>query len=80
MIDTYAATTPTAPRALCPFSPTELDVLRRLADGDGRAKIARDVLITKKSLDTAIGRMFRRVDAANVTQLVATALREGWIR
>jgi DNA-binding NarL/FixJ family response regulator len=64
----------------CPFTPSELDVLQRLADGQVRERIARDMLVKVRSLNTSISRMLSRVNAANATHLVAMALRAGWIK
>jgi DNA-binding NarL/FixJ family response regulator len=64
----------------CPFTETELAVLRRMADGVLRKLIAGEMRITKHALDVAVSRMLNRVGASNATHLVAMALRAGWIK
>lgn len=80
MIDTYAATTPAAPRALCPLTPIELAVIRRLAEGDTGKRAMRAVGLSPNSAGNMLSRMFTKTRAENSTNLVAIALRAGWIR
>jgi DNA-binding CsgD family transcriptional regulator len=71
----------TPPRhAACPFTDKELELLRRLADGETRSRIAREMLVKERSLYTSVSRMLARVGASNATHLVAGALRAGWIK
>jgi DNA-binding NarL/FixJ family response regulator len=67
-------------RRPCPFSERQLEVIRRMADGEPRRRIARDFNIKYVSLNTAVLRMSKRVGAADGTALVALALRAGWIK
>lgn len=75
-----AATRPRRDTPLCPLNPVELAVVRHLANGETRPRIARAVDLGEYALDNTITRMFDRVHAVNATNLVAIALRKGWIR
>jgi DNA-binding CsgD family transcriptional regulator len=64
----------------CPLNPIELSIVRHLADGDTRAQTARAVGLQPMSMNTTVSRIFNRVGAVSATNLVAIALRNGWIR
>jgi len=74
------ATTHTQVMARCPLSPIELALVRHLADGDLRRAAARKVGLSPKSIETTISRIFTKTNTVNAPNLVATALRKGWIR
>lgn len=73
-------TTHTQTTARCPLNPIELAIIRGLANGQTRNTIAHNVGLSPKSMPLTVTRIFRRVGAVNAPSLVATALRNGWIR
>jgi DNA-binding CsgD family transcriptional regulator len=81
---TLADHVPNLPRPLsrryCPLRPIELDVLRLYADGydnEGAARILDKPLETIRS---ARKRMLVKTATVNRAQIVAVALRNGWIK
>jgi DNA-binding NarL/FixJ family response regulator len=71
---------PPPPRRRCPLSPIELDVLRQYAEGhdnEGAARVLGRKLATVQSVGK---RMLVKSATANRVQLVAVALRNGWIQ
>lgn len=69
-----------APTTLCPLNPLELQIVRHLADGHTRARIARHLNMSQNSIPATFHRMYAKAGAVNAPHLTAIALRKGWIR
>lgn len=63
----------------CPLNPGELRLLQHIANGDTRDTAARAVGFSPKSMHTVMHRIFTKTHTLNAPNLVATALRQGWI-
>lgn len=64
----------------CPLDDHELAIIRLISRGCGDVKIGRAVGRSERSISHMVSRMMRATDSATRTHLVATALRNGWIR
>lgn len=64
----------------CPLTPIELCIIRHLAAGTPQRVIARELNFSPNSMRTTIARMLERTNSATRSHLVATTLRNGWIR
>lgn len=64
----------------CPLGPIELAIVRSLAQGKTGKSSMREAGLSPNSAGRVLGRMFAKAEAANATNLVAIALRSGWIR
>lgn len=65
---------------VCPFTPHERDILGLIADGWTDHDLARLVHATYDATRSAISRMLAATHTHTRAQLVATALRNGWIK
>jgi DNA-binding NarL/FixJ family response regulator len=60
-------------------SERELEVIRLVSAGASNEEIARDLVISLKTVESHLRRMFDRYAVMNRTELAVLALREGWI-
>lgn len=63
----------------CPLTSSELEIVRRLADGQSAKEIAAVLGRSHFGINANTKIMRRTVDAKNSAALVAMALRRGWI-
>lgn len=54
----------------------DLDIVRRLSEGEKAGEIALDVGLTERGIEEVIVRLRAKHEAKNTTHLVATALRK----
>ncbi len=57
----------------------QLEIMRWKADGKTTAEIGEILGLSRFTIDTYIERALKATDTLNMTALVATALRKGWI-
>jgi DNA-binding NarL/FixJ family response regulator len=68
------------PRAGTPrLSARELDVVRQVVEGHSNDEVGAMLGIGARTVETHLRRIFERFDIASRTELVARALREGWL-
>jgi DNA-binding NarL/FixJ family response regulator len=61
------------------LTPRERDVVRLLVEGRTNDEIGAALGIGARTVETHLRRLFERLDCASRTELVARALREGWL-
>lgn len=73
-----------APRAdaalFCPLIDPELAILRLISRGVTDMKIGKATSHSERTISSMVGRMMKRTETVTRTHLIATALRNGWIR
>ena len=62
-----------------PLTARELEVLELLVEGETNAEIAATLFVTEKTVKTHLSGIFRKLEAANRTQAVIKAIRNGLI-
>jgi DNA-binding NarL/FixJ family response regulator len=68
------------PRAGTPrLSARELDVVKQVVEGHSNDEVGATLGIGARTVETHLRRIFERFDIASRTELVARALREGWL-
>jgi DNA-binding NarL/FixJ family response regulator len=68
------------PRAGTPrLSARELEVVRQVVEGHSNDEVGATLGIGARTVETHLRRIFERFDIASRTELVARALREGWL-
>jgi len=60
-------------------SSREIDVLRLVVDGGSNEEIARALVLSLKTVESHLRRLFDRYEVANRTELAVLAIREGWV-
>ena len=60
-------------------SERELDVVALVARGASNDEIARDLVLSLKTVETHLRRLFSRYGVGNRTELAVLAVREGWV-
>lgn len=63
----------------CPLTGIELECVRMIADGKTAEEVAAAVYRAKPSIDSRLRNARRVTGCRTSTELVATALRKGWI-
>jgi len=61
-------------------TPRQLQILRRVAEGDTLRQIALDLGLANGTVKNQMLKMRRRIGAKSSENAVAIALREGWIK
>ncbi len=61
-----------------PLSSREKEILKGIAYGKASKQIAEDLNISKHTVDTHRRNMIEKTGAANTTELVNKATKEGW--
>jgi DNA-binding CsgD family transcriptional regulator len=61
------------------FSPREKDILNKLVQGKTSAEIARDLFISKETVNTHRRNMLSKCNVKNTLELVNQAIKNGWI-
>lgn len=59
--------------------PRELEVLRLAAKGMGNKEIARQLIISERTVHSHLINIFRKLDVGSRTEAVLHALKEGWL-
>jgi DNA-binding NarL/FixJ family response regulator len=59
--------------------PRELEVLRLIGKGMSNKEIARELVISERTVQTHLVNVFRKLDVGSRTEAVLHALREGWL-
>jgi DNA-binding NarL/FixJ family response regulator len=59
------------------LTPRELEILTRLATGRTDKEIARDLLITEKTVNSHLNRIFRKLEVTQRLEAILCAIREG---
>jgi DNA-binding NarL/FixJ family response regulator len=57
----------------------ELEVLKLVAKGMGNKEVARQLVISERTVHTHLINIFRKLDVGSRTEAVLYALREGWL-
>lgn len=60
-------------------SDREIDVLRLLIAGAGNEQIAQELVLSLKTVESHLRRLFNRYAVMNRTELAVLAVREGWV-
>lgn len=64
----------------CPLTPTQVDLIQRLTDGTGRKTVASDMGISIVTVYQHMKNARHRAGAATDFELIAEAVREGWVQ
>ena len=70
---------PRPPSTLRRPSDREIDVIDLLVAGASNEEIARELVLSLKTVETHLRRLFGRYDLTNRTELAVLAVREGWV-
>jgi DNA-binding NarL/FixJ family response regulator len=77
LLDEFAQRGRTAPPAPMNLTPREREVLRALAKGLSNEDIARELVISQKTVKTHLGRIFSKLHVEGRAQAMLYAIREG---
>jgi DNA-binding NarL/FixJ family response regulator len=77
LLDEFAQRGRTAPPAPMNLTPREREVLRALAKGLSNEDIARELVISEKTVKTHLGRIFSKLHVEGRAQAMLYAIREG---
>lgn len=64
---------------VCPLTPAQVDVVQRLTDGTPRKLIAEDMGISLVTVHNHLKNARQRAGAKTTFELIAEAVREGWV-
>ncbi|MGX1353399.1 DNA-binding CsgD family transcriptional regulator [Bradyrhizobium elkanii] len=67
------------PQEECPLTEREIDIVKRIAQGDTAKEVAQQIGWTHYSVNERIKTVRRIVGAKNAPHLATIALRKGWI-